>query len=167
MAGAGLTSAFAWEKEDYMLNVKAMLADAVSHHSGGMITALKEQDTILHSRFRYFIAEKVSKYLLESFGSIIMDIRLYGSTMEYNAGKYSDIDLIIVAEKMGEEIKASLKELDRLITAEYYHMIGEEADQYSYILDGHIIDESYQEHDSSKSYLISIFNNDSVSLAAA
>lgn len=126
---------------------------------------LKTQDSMLHSRFRHSIANDIAKYIMSCYGYAIKDIKLYGSTMEYKAGKYSDIDLIVRVERMGEEIRDSLKRLDYLLMHEYYLLIGEETDQYSYLIDAHIIDESLYAHDNSKEYLMYILNYDSIPLA--
>lgn len=126
---------------------------------------LKTQDSMLHSRFRYSIANDIAKHIMSSYGYVIKDIKLYGSTMEYKAGKYSDIDLIIHVEKMGEEIRDSMKRLDYLLMQEYYLLIAEETDQYGYLIDVHIIDESLYIHDNSKEYLMYILNYDSIPLA--
>jgi predicted nucleotidyltransferase len=164
---------FYWGEVGYMLDIKRTISNAIEYcyvyskkekTLAEIAESLKSQDCMLHSRFRYSIAIDIAKYVIGCYGYAIKDIKLYGSTMEFNAGKYSDIDLIIHVETMGEEIQKDMKILDHLITQEYYLLIGEKTDQNVYMIDIHIIDESLYTHNSSKAYLIHILNTSSVQI---
>ena len=88
--------------------------------------------------------------------------------MEYTAGKFSDIDIIIKVRFSSDSLNSSLKELDKLLCEEYYRLLCEEMNEYSYFLDSHIIDESPENKvQMSKAYLEYIFKNDSVELLPA
>lgn len=152
-----------------------MLSNAIeycSNSSNGKKTTsdvleeLKTQDNIIHSRFRNSIARDIYKHIVCNYGSLIKEVRLFGSTMEYNAGKYSDIDIIIRVEKAGSEILENIKRLNRILTEEYYYLIQEKIDQYSYLIDPHIIDDgSFNRPDPSKAYLEYIIKNDSIAIS--
>lgn len=130
-----------------------------------VIELLKTQDSLTHSKFRYSIAKDVTQFVFSNYGNIIKNTRLYGSTMEYTASKFSDIDMIIHVENSGMEIFNSLKKLDKILVSEYYNLIGEDVDQYTYLLDIHIVDEYMRNKiDPSKSYLLQILQNESVAI---
>jgi predicted nucleotidyltransferase len=130
-----------------------------------IIELLKTQDNLTHSNFRYSIVRDVTRYIYLNYGNIIKNVRLYGSTMEYNAGKYSDIDMVIQVEKLGYEIYENLKRLDKLLVSDYFNLLEEDFDEYMYLIDIHIIDDNLQSQaDPSKSYLLQILQNESVTI---
>ena len=135
-------------------------------NASDIVERLKTQDNIVHSRFRNSIASDINNYIVHNYGNVIKDIRLFGSTMEYQAGKYSDIDIIVHVENFGGEILESIKRLDLLLTNEYYGLIQEAIDQYSYLIDPHIIDDNLKSQpDPSKAYLMHIIKNDSMAIS--
>ncbi|MDP4092613.1 MAG: hypothetical protein Q8920_04560 [Bacillota bacterium] len=153
-----------------MLDIKKLLTDAVDFCSSANRTdlisenksgLLKSQDRIVHSKFRYSIARDIASYIILNYGYIVKNIKLYGSTMEYNAGKYSDIDLIIHVESMGREIREDIKSIDKLLVEGYYSMI-EENDSPEYLMDVQIIDDGDSNINPSAAYLKYIMMNDSV-----
>lgn len=126
---------------------------------------LKSNDTSIHSRFRNSVACDLARYILNTYGILVKSVKLYGSTMEYNAGKYSDIDIVIHVDGQGKKILEDVKRLDRLLTEEYYSLIDEIPDIYSYLIDAHIIDESSKnQRDTSFEYLNHILAYESVTL---
>jgi predicted nucleotidyltransferase len=130
-----------------------------------VIELLKTQDISTHSEFRYSIARDVTQYIFQNYGNVIKDVRLYGSTMEYTAGKYSDIDILIRTERQGFEIYENLKMLDKILVSEYFNLIEEDFDQYMYLLDIHIIDDNLRNQSNpSKAYLLQILQNESVAI---
>jgi len=130
-----------------------------------IIELLKTQDNFTHSKFRYSIARDVTQYIYSNYGDMIKNIRLYGSTMDNTAGKYSDIDMVIQVEKMGYKIYENLKKLDRILVTEYFNLIDEAFDEYMYLMDIHIIDESLRsQQDPSRSYLLQILDYESIAI---
>lgn len=130
-----------------------------------IITCLRTHDSTLHSKFRHSIAEDIAKLLYIRYGGQIKDLKLYGSTMQYEAGMFSDIDIIIKVKYPSDDLINTLKKLDKMLCKEYYRLICEEMSEYTYFLDPHIIDENpYAEAKMSKPYLEYIFRNDSVEL---
>jgi predicted nucleotidyltransferase len=130
-----------------------------------IVACLKTQDSMIHSRFRYSIARDFALFLYNIFGDIIINFKLYGSTMEYNAGIYSDIDLIIQVKSANEKLFDTIKSINQHLSEKYYQMIEEAPSEWSYLLDTHIInnDPNEQVHPS-KAYLEYIISNDSVEI---
>ena len=130
-----------------------------------VIEDLKTQNSFVHSKFRSSIAKGIAKYMLRRFGQTIRNIRLYGSVMEFRAGKYSDIDMIVRVEKLDDELVDNLKSIDRLLSKEYFRLIGEDCGNYFYFIDIKIIDDDpgKQVHPA-RAYLEYIMANDSVAV---
>ncbi len=129
-----------------------------------IIEQLKTQNIMLHSRFRYSIASEVSAYILSNYGNLIKCIKLYGSTMEYNAGKYSDIDMLLHVRMMNDSIIQDIKDLNYRLTCQYYRLIGEVADSYTYLMDIHFINDLEEKSNPSRAYLEHILCNESVAV---
>ena len=130
-----------------------------------VIACLKTYDNMIHSKFRYSIAKDIARFLYSNYHAQIKSLRLYGSTMEYTAGKFSDIDIIIRVEFSSENLCKSLKDLDKQLCKDYYRLLSEEISEYSYFIDPHIInDDPANKALSSMAYLEYIVNNDSVEL---
>lgn len=128
---------------------------------------LQTQDCLVHSRFRQSVARDIASLLSAEFGSQILDIKLYGSTMEYTAGKYSDIDMLIQVTHLSHDLLVTLKELSQYLCSEYYRLIGQEADAYAYLLDIHILNtDPNAAHQPSQAYLTYIYHHNSIPLTA-
>lgn len=130
-----------------------------------VVEHLKTHDSIIHSKFRYSIARDIAVYLFDTFGDMIRDLRLYGSTMEYTAGIYSDIDMIVCVQKLSDTLRDTLKQLDNRLSAMYYRLIGKDEGEWSYLLDMHILSENPGERsDPSRAYLEHIASCESVAV---
>lgn len=138
-----------------------------SRDSGGVeeiVAGLKRRNRHMHSSLRQAVAGELADILTQSFGSKIKAIHLYGSTIEFNADLYSDVDIVIIASEASEEIRSFIKEADEHIREEYFLMLSLPGNSSSYLIDAHIIDESKKTPDPSRAYLLSILEQDSVPL---
>jgi predicted nucleotidyltransferase len=130
-----------------------------------VISCLKARNTLVHSKFRYSIAKDIARLLTADFKGFVRDIKLYGSTAEYTAGIYSDIDIIIRVKSKSRNMEEMLKLLDTELCKEYFGLLSEDISEYCYLIDPKIINEDPLEPmHPSRSYLEYIFNNDSISL---
>ncbi|MCX7708276.1 MAG: hypothetical protein N2484_00335 [Clostridia bacterium] len=130
-----------------------------------IVTCLRSQNTLIHSKFRYALAKDIARFFSVHFGDCVKGMNLYGSTLEYTAGMYSDIDLILHVSFLDAEILRTIKELNRFLTDSYYRLLGQISDELSYFIDVHIInDDPSEQIPPSKSYLQYILQNDSVAL---
>lgn len=130
-----------------------------------IIACLKTQNSLIHSKFRFSIAKDIASFLLTRYSSQIKDLKLYGSTAEYMAGIYSDIDLIIHVSNVNDELLKSLKLLNGFLAENYYLLIGASLDEYSYFIDIHIInDDPLEPRHPSRAYLEHIMFNEAVPL---
>lgn len=130
-----------------------------------VINGLKSDDCILNSKFRIFIARDVIDYLKEIYGNVIKASRLYGSSAGYSACTTSDIDIVILVTGMPESFNKLIADMNDLLSGIYYSLIGEEKNEWNYLLDIHVINEDphVQVHPS-RAYLEYIFINDSIAV---
>lgn len=104
-----------------------------------VIGLLKSNSSFIHSKFRFSIAKEIAAFLFKEYPDLVEDVKLYGSTMEYTAAKYSDIDILIQTKEPCLEIKSILKEIDSLLCREYYYLICEDGSEWTYLLDIHVM----------------------------
>lgn len=104
----------------------------------GVLRRLEEGDRGMHSTFRYGLAQSLSGYLA-GLGSVFHEVYVYGSSIGESSNPASDIDVIVVVEKMRDEIANLLKRIDLSLTCQYRRLIGLERDPAS-LLDIHVID---------------------------
>jgi hypothetical protein len=85
--------------------------------------------------------------------------------MEYNAGKYSDIDILVHVQMLNSNIIKDIKDLNSKLTGQYYSLIGEIADTFTYLLDIHfLVDCPEGKPNPSRAYLEHILLNESVAV---
>lgn len=165
------------ERVDVMIEHQKIIAKAIGYclmsskdyttHEE-IIACLKTQNSIVHSMFRYSIARDVANYLLSSYGCQIKELKLYGSTAEYTAGIYSDIDILIQVNRLSNDLAEALKQIDKFLCKEYYSLLSEDVDEWSYFIDTHIInDDPNEPKHPSRAYLEHILFNESVELLSA
>lgn len=131
-----------------------------------VIAALKSGNLLLNSKLRQSIARNVTGYLTEKFGSRIKGARLYGSTAEYNASIYSDIDIVFVLTELPENFRQIIADIDKTLSEFYYRLLDKNESEWSYLLDIHVInDDPYEERHPSQAYLEHIFMNGSVAVS--
>ena len=106
------------------------------------VLQLNAQNTQYHSKLRLFIVKLLSTHLLKKFPNLIKDIRIYGSTMEYNACTYSDIDIIIKTNRLNSLLLVELKKIDKSLSEQYCLLLNIKASDWCYMLDAHIINDS-------------------------
>ncbi len=130
-----------------------------------VVAALKSGDPFLNSRLRQALARDAAGYLSELFGSRIKAARLYGSAAEYSACVYSDIDIVILVAELPENLRQVIADLDRILSRSYCRLLGKDEDEWSYLLDVHIINEDPREsRQPSMAYLEHIFMNGSIAV---
>ena len=130
-----------------------------------VINALKSGNLLLNSKLRQSIARDVAGYLSEKFGSRIKGARLYGSTAEYNACVYSDIDIVFLLTELPENFRQVIADMDKILSESYYRLLEKNESDWSYLLDIHVINEDpYVQRHPSMAYLEHIFMNGSVAV---
>lgn len=133
--------------------------------SDEVIDGLKSGNLILNSKLRRSLAKGVAGYLSVKFGSRIKAVRLYGSTVEYNACVYSDIDIVVLVSELPEDFSQVISDLDKTLSCSYCRLIDKNEDEWSYLLDVHVINEDpYLQKHPSREYLEHIFRNESVAV---
>ena len=131
-----------------------------------VINALKSGNLLLNSKLRQSIARDVTGYLLEKFGRRIKGARLYGSTAEYNACVYSDIDIVFLLTELPENFRQVIADIDKILSESYYRLLDKNESEWSYLLDVHVInDDPYEQRHPSRAYLEHIFMNESVAVS--
>ena len=85
--------------------------------------------------------------------------------MDYTASMYSDIDLVIRVTVYSEELMKTIGQINEILTKEYYRLIEQATDEFSYLIDIHIInDDPLVQIHPSKSYLEYIYENSSIAV---
>ena len=151
-----------------MCQVKNILYDSISEcieslkdcpSKSDFVLQLNEKNTHYHSKLRLFIAKLLSTYLIKKFPNLIKDIRIYGSTMEYNACTYSDIDIIIKTNHLDNLLLVELKKIDKVLSKQYCLLLNIKSSDWCYMLDAHIINENPKASvNPSKAYLEHIYS---------
>ncbi len=107
-----------------------------------ILEALKRGNPFAHSRLRYSIASDIAGYIKRKYKGDILGTKLYGSTMYYRAGIYSDIDILVHALRRGSTVKLDIKEVDNRLVAGYCSLMDKSQEGLSYLIDLQVIDES-------------------------
>lgn len=131
------------KSKNYVLNALSFcLCSSMEYkHQHEVIASLNTRNTLIHSKFRYSIAKDIANYLISQFPDQIKNINIYGSTMDYNADIYSDIDLLIKTSHLDQRIVKTLKRINILLSYNYYKLISKNWRQESRLLDIHIIND--------------------------
>jgi len=98
---------------------------------------LRQGDPGVHSTLRYALAKELAEYL-GRIGAPFCAVYVYGSLMNDSAGPASDIDLIVVVERIRDEVQRLVRWVDLSLSAAYRDMIGDAAP--SSLLDAHLVD---------------------------
>lgn len=131
-----------------------------------VINALKSGNLILNSKLRQSIARNVAGYLSEKFAGRLKGARLYGSTAEYNAGVYSDIDLVFLVTELPGNFRQVIEDIDKTLSESYYRLLEKNESEWSYLLDVHVInDDPKEQRHPSRAYLEHIFLNESIEVS--
>lgn len=157
-----------------MVEPKNMIPEAVDfcvretagyNNAVEVIDALRSGNLILNSKLRQSIARDVVLYLTEKFGSRIKGARLYGSSAEYNACIYSDIDIVFLLTELPENFRQVITDIDKTLSESYCRLLDKNKSDWSYLLDIHVInDDPCEEKHPSRAYLEHIFINESVAV---
>jgi predicted nucleotidyltransferase len=130
-----------------------------------VIRGLNSGNLLLNSKLRQSIARDVAGYLSERFGGRIKAARLYGSAAEYNAGVFSDIDLVFLVTELPESFRQVVADMDKILSGSYCRLLGRDEGEWSYLLDVHVINEDpLEKRHPSRAYLENIFMNESVAV---
>jgi predicted nucleotidyltransferase len=116
----------------------AFCANRSKEDEAQIYEALKEQDPVVHSTFRYAIAKGLAIYLGELNGGV-RGVYLYGSAMQGEAHPFSDIDLIVLVGQKRDRIMALLRGVDLALVTVYRTLLNTSDTPWS-LLDVHLVD---------------------------
>jgi len=88
-----------------------------------IIWDLRHGNRRAHSTLRYAIAKIISNHMV-SISGLIKAVYVFGSTMEDNAGKVSDIDMIVIVKKKDKFFTEFFKGMDSALLYEYKKLVG-------------------------------------------
>ena len=129
--------------EKTVINALAFCIEGTSEFrtQADVIAGLNRGNYTVNSRLRRYIARDVAGYLSEKYGSRIKASRLYGSTADYTACTFSDIDMIVLVTDLPADFSKTIAEMDQILSDAYYSLLGKDAGDRSYLLDLHVINE--------------------------
>lgn len=105
---------------------------------------LAEGDARLHAEYRVALAWAVHHHLRRTHPQV-EDVYVIGSSLEENARKTSDLDLVILAASFNEDEEDSLCELNRSVSEAYREIVGGIPPDFE-LLDLHLVTEAMPEH---------------------
>ncbi|MCX8128698.1 MAG: nucleotidyltransferase domain-containing protein [Clostridia bacterium] len=158
-----------------MINCEAFINNAIEFclkslkgysDTNEIVNCLTTHNSLLHSRFRYSIARDIAKLLFSIYPDHVKAVKLYGSTMEYTAGVFSDIDIVIHVNHFSNEMHDTIKTLNLELSEKYFILIGKAPEEWSYFIDIHVINsDPSQKALSSRAYLEYILHNESIEIS--
>lgn len=105
---------------------------------------LAQGDARIHAEYRVALAWAVHHHLRRTHPHV-EDVYVIGSTLEENARKTSDLDLVILAASFNEDDEDALCELNRSVSAAYREIVGGLSPDFE-LLDLHLVTEAMSEH---------------------
>jgi hypothetical protein len=140
-------SAVMAEAQDHYQNVMSIMVEAISFccrkeqtTEEGFFMALQSGSESAHSRLRYALAKYLSGYL-GSIDDNLESVYVYGSTMDDNARRSSDIDLLVKVKSKNSRTWRALHILDSYLLVSYRILLGDGGINMNCMLDVHMIDE--------------------------